>query len=87
MPQIIVSQSPQDHIPKDDLSPPVRASAMCEASRLIADVIGPRLRIDGDRIIVPIWAMRSLAHEIARIAHEGLDTEDGMAPHADPMGG
>ncbi len=75
--QIYVSQAAQDFRPGDEDMPPVRASASVEASRIMADIIGPGMRVDGDAIVVSKWALHRMAIALEAIAATGLDNERG----------
>lgn len=81
MPQVYVSQNKIDFRPGDDAMPSVRASASVEASRIVADILTPGMRIEGDAIMLSWWALHRMALAIERIAARGLDADDGMPPH------
>lgn len=74
MTQVMVSQAKEDfRFETDDFLPPVRADAAVEASRLLADVLAPAMRIDGDQIVVSKWALHRLAMRLEQIAARGFE--------------
>lgn len=63
MVQTILSQALEDYVAGDKDLPSVPIAASIEASRIIADLLGPRMRIEGDAVIrtVEAWSRPELA--------------------------
>lgn len=82
----LVSQNVMDHIPEDDGMPSVASGAMIVASRIVADQLQPRVRVDADgTLVIPHSTLHRIALIIEHYAQHGegvlLDDEaDGGAP-------
>jgi len=75
--EVHISQHPRDWLDIDIGLPPVDASASVEASRIMADILAPRMRVDEDGIIVVSHAaLHRMALAIEYIREHGYPCEE-----------